>query len=547
MNKRLLSEYKLLQNELPPGIICTLKDEVRMDRYEARIDGPPDSPYESGRFFVDIMLSETYGVDPPSVKFKTRIYHPNIDDHGNICLDVLKTGNKGAWAPSWTLDKVLLALQQLMAKPNADDPLMPEIAEQKRNDPGAFARAAAEWTTRYATAFYDDPDEYISASQFDDNAKPARGAGAAKADQMSAAVEASALTGGRCKLGPSRKSATASESPAGMLPPPGPGKPATSSGMLRLGLRRSRNTVPARIASSSDTAPSLGHMPLDSLASESPAESIEVASDEDSSSVSNSLYVCESDTTNRRSSQSPSSVRVTRRSSLAEILASSLSSSSAAVHKRPLKSASPTPSAKSPSPSRRPAKSKMRKTVADNVLLLSPPSLPSWPAGDKSDDLGLLSSQSNYCGGASTLSQSLVGGDSLGVGMGVDLSEGIEEAREFPIAAVYEAPPTEEPAAKEESPVKEVAFLSDMPALTPIPKPEPETRVVAAKSKGKGKAVDYQTPVQSAASKRSRCINEGQVLTESHFGPLDLGLKPIRVSANRSLLRRKPRKDDGAI
>ncbi|KAJ2642375.1 hypothetical protein GGF44_001696 [Coemansia sp. RSA 1694] len=66
------------------------------------------------------------------------------------------------------------------------------------------------------------------------------------------------------------------------------------------------------------------------------------------------------------------------------------------------------------------------------------------------------------------------------------------------------------------------------------------------KGKGKGKAVDYQPPLQSTTSKRECSLSDGQVLTESHFGPLDLGLKPIRVSVNRSLMRRKPRKGDDA-
>ncbi|KAJ2444675.1 hypothetical protein GGF42_006234 [Coemansia sp. RSA 2424] len=110
---------------------------------------------------------------------------------------------------------------------------------------------------------------------------------------------------------------------------------------------------------------------------------------------------------------------------------------------------------------------------------------------------------------------------------------------------------------------EEAAPLSDMPQPVPVLKPAPTPKskavaktvalVVAAEAaiakrtdKDKGKAVDYQPPPQLTTSKRECSLSDGQILTESHFGPLDLGLKPIRVSANRSLMRRKPRKSDDA-
>ncbi|KAI7826719.1 ubiquitin-conjugating enzyme/RWD-like protein [Kickxella alabastrina] len=118
--------------------------------------GPPETPYEAGQFHITISLPDNYPIEPPSMKLKTRIYHPNIDDHGNICLDVLKTGKKGGWNPAWTLGKVLLSLSALLGSPNPDDPLMPEIAEQMVADYSAFATAAREWTAKYAASVDDD-------------------------------------------------------------------------------------------------------------------------------------------------------------------------------------------------------------------------------------------------------------------------------------------------------------------------------------------------------------------------------------------------------
>lgn len=52
--------------------------------------GPPDSPYQDGCFSLRIQFPPDYPFRPPKLQFTTRIYHPNINEHGGICLDILK-------------------------------------------------------------------------------------------------------------------------------------------------------------------------------------------------------------------------------------------------------------------------------------------------------------------------------------------------------------------------------------------------------------------------------------------------------------------------
>ena len=88
------------------------------------IMGPSDSPYQGGVFFLDIQFPPDYPFKPPKCQFKTKVYHPNINANGGICLDILKN----QWSPALTTTKVLLYISSLLSDPNPDDPLVGEIA-----------------------------------------------------------------------------------------------------------------------------------------------------------------------------------------------------------------------------------------------------------------------------------------------------------------------------------------------------------------------------------------------------------------------------------
>ena len=58
--------------------------------WQATIMGPADSPYQGGVFFLNIKFPTDYPFKPPKIQFTTKIYHPNINSNGGICLDILK-------------------------------------------------------------------------------------------------------------------------------------------------------------------------------------------------------------------------------------------------------------------------------------------------------------------------------------------------------------------------------------------------------------------------------------------------------------------------
>ncbi|URE15121.1 ubiquitin-conjugating enzyme [Musa troglodytarum] len=114
--------------------------------WQATIMGPPDSPYTGGVFLVTIHFPPDYPFKPPKVAFRTKVFHPNINSNGSICLDILKE----QWSPALTISKVLLSICSLLTDPNPDDPLVPEIAHMYKTDRTKYEATARSWTQKYA-------------------------------------------------------------------------------------------------------------------------------------------------------------------------------------------------------------------------------------------------------------------------------------------------------------------------------------------------------------------------------------------------------------
>mmetsp|Transcript_80840 Transcript_80840/g.112280 ORF Transcript_80840/g.112280 Transcript_80840/m.112280 type:complete len:152 (+) Transcript_80840:1-456(+) len=143
--RRIVKETQNLAKDPVPGISATpYEDNLRY--FNVVLEGPPDSPYKGGIFKMELFLPEEYPMVAPKVRFLTKIYHPNIDRLGRICLDILKD----KWSPALQIRTLLLSIQALMSAPNPDDPLNNEAADQWKADQDAALAKAAEWTSKYA-------------------------------------------------------------------------------------------------------------------------------------------------------------------------------------------------------------------------------------------------------------------------------------------------------------------------------------------------------------------------------------------------------------
>ncbi|KAH0864039.1 hypothetical protein HID58_081250 [Brassica napus] len=122
-------ETQRLLSEPAPGISASPSEE-NMRYFNVMILGPSQSPYEGGVFKLELFLPEEYPMAAPKVRFLTKIYHPNIDKLGRICLDILKD----KWSPALQIRTVLLSIQALLSAPNPDDPLSENIAKHWKSN-----------------------------------------------------------------------------------------------------------------------------------------------------------------------------------------------------------------------------------------------------------------------------------------------------------------------------------------------------------------------------------------------------------------------------
>jgi len=122
--KRLTNELNDLLKNPVEGFVLTDYENIMI--LKGYIEGPPDSPFQKGKFHIQFSFDEDYPFKPPSVKFLQSIFHPNIYKDGKICVDILETNN---WTSSTNIKTIALSLRSLFMDPNPDSPANRDAAK----------------------------------------------------------------------------------------------------------------------------------------------------------------------------------------------------------------------------------------------------------------------------------------------------------------------------------------------------------------------------------------------------------------------------------
>lgn len=149
--RRLIRDFKRLSTDPPGGISGSpCPDNIML--WNAVIFGPgtspttpatrtnracaADTPFEDGTFKLLLTFDESYPNKPPTVKFLSRMFHPNVYANGELCLDILQN----RWSPTYDVAAILTSIQSLLHDPNPNSPANAEAAQLYRENMKEYVR-----------------------------------------------------------------------------------------------------------------------------------------------------------------------------------------------------------------------------------------------------------------------------------------------------------------------------------------------------------------------------------------------------------------------
>ena len=133
---KLTKEMPEIEKELPISVPQARLIRNKGEIMDFEVEYTPDkaSYWHGGKYLFSFHFPDNYPFNPPKVMCKTKIYHPNIDYDGNVCLNMLKDD----WNPTYTGTSCVAGVYYLFVEPNPNDPLNHEVAKLMRENKEQF-------------------------------------------------------------------------------------------------------------------------------------------------------------------------------------------------------------------------------------------------------------------------------------------------------------------------------------------------------------------------------------------------------------------------
>ncbi|VDP92495.1 unnamed protein product [Echinostoma caproni] len=137
--RRLMNDFRKIQLDPPPGVYAVPLDDNIL-KWHAIILGADGTPFADGIFKLTMEFTENYPNVPPTVRFVSKMFHPNVYADGSICLDILQN----MWSSSYNIGAILTSLQSLLGDPNPNSPANASAAELFEEDKREYERRVRE-------------------------------------------------------------------------------------------------------------------------------------------------------------------------------------------------------------------------------------------------------------------------------------------------------------------------------------------------------------------------------------------------------------------
>jgi ubiquitin-conjugating enzyme E2 M len=132
--KKELPDLNNLSKNVPQAKLIKKEDQKDFMSFKVEYTPEKDSLWYGGKYVFSFTVPDTYPFNPPKVLCETKIYHPNIDFDGNVCLNILKED----WKPTMNVMLSIAGVYYLFTEPNPNDPLNHEVAKLMRDNISQF-------------------------------------------------------------------------------------------------------------------------------------------------------------------------------------------------------------------------------------------------------------------------------------------------------------------------------------------------------------------------------------------------------------------------
>lgn len=147
--RRLAADHGSLHTAgLPPNYLFPPSyDSSELTSLDILLAGPVGTPYAGGVWRLHLDIPPTYPAAPPTAQFRTRLWHPNIDEAtGAVCVETLKRD----WSSALKLRDVLVTISCLLIQPNPASALNEDAGKLATEDWDGFCRRAKLMTNIHA-------------------------------------------------------------------------------------------------------------------------------------------------------------------------------------------------------------------------------------------------------------------------------------------------------------------------------------------------------------------------------------------------------------
>jgi len=153
---RLAKELKELIKNPVGGFKVEVISEDNLFEWNVWIEGPQGTDYEGGVFKLIMSFPEEYPIQPPTIRFHSDFWHPNVYPDGKVCISILHTPDpmnpeerpEETWRPIQTVESVLVSVCSMLSDPNFSSPANVDASVELRKHPDQYKKKIKKITEK---------------------------------------------------------------------------------------------------------------------------------------------------------------------------------------------------------------------------------------------------------------------------------------------------------------------------------------------------------------------------------------------------------------